>query len=289
MKDFPHSIFLIFLLAVGAAAIVSLSVKGWNYYLTPIDQRPFHPEYATMKPSGMYSHGLGIIGSVMIIVGVAIYSTRKRVRAFSHLGKLSWWLEFHIFLCLVGPVLVVYHTTFKSGGVAAITLWTMLSVVGSGILGRFLYVLIPRNLNGTALTIGEIESEIKNLGGVLQSSPIGSTMIEMIDKAFAPITRPTTVMQTVSTVFHLEMVKIQTNHNIQALITRSHASQLITKQVRKAASTRASLLQKSLVLAQVERIFYFWHVIHLPFAIIMFVTLGLHVAVGIALGYRWIF
>jgi hypothetical protein len=289
LKDFPHSIFLIFLLAVGAAAIISLSVKGWNYYLTPMEMRPFHPEYSSMKPSGTYSIGLGIIGSVMIIVGVAIYSTRKRVRALAHLGRLSWWLEFHIFLCLVGPILVVYHTTFKAGGIAAITLWTMVSVVGSGVLGRFLYVLLPRNLNGTALTIGEIEGEIKNLSGVLQASPIGSKLIEMIDTAFAPIPRPTTMMQTVSTVLHLEMVKIQTNHNIQALITKSRASQLITKQVRKAASTRASLLQKSLVLSQVERIFYFWHVIHLPFAIIMFITLGLHVAVGIALGYRWIF
>jgi hypothetical protein len=39
----------------------------------------------------------------------------------------------------------------------------------------------------------------------------------------------------------------------------------------------------------VERGFYYWHAIHFPFSIIMFLTLAAHVTVAILLGYTWIF
>jgi hypothetical protein len=140
-----HKVFVAFLFITSISAVLVIGVRGFHYYATPIPQRPFLADYETMKPSGTYSHGLGIIGSTMIIVGVTMYSTRKRVRALWNLGKLSRWLEVHIFLCLLGPILVLFHTTFKAGGIAAVSLWCMLSVAASGVVGRFLYVQIPRN------------------------------------------------------------------------------------------------------------------------------------------------
>lgn len=52
----------------------------------------------------------------MVMIGVMTYSFRKRVRAFNQIGKIKYFLEFHIFLCLLGPMLVLFHTTFKFGG-----------------------------------------------------------------------------------------------------------------------------------------------------------------------------
>ena len=241
-----------------------------------------------MRPSGVYSHGLGIIGASMIIVGVSVYSTRKRVRALVNAGKLSSWLEFHIILCLVGPILVVYHTTFKAGGVAAISLWTMLSVVGSGIIGRFLYVQIPRNIRGTELTVQEINSEIDRLAAAMLASPVGVTVVRMIDEAFAGIKRPSGIGGAVATIMRLESIKRTTRRRIRELIGRSQVPAEAARQLRATASARASLLQKTLVLNQVERLFYAWHVIHLPFSIIMFLTLAAHVTVTYLLGYRWL-
>jgi hypothetical protein len=57
----------------------------------------------------------------------------------------------------------------------------------------------------------------------------------------------------------------------------------------RAASARTTLVQKTILLAQVEKMFFYWHAIHLPFTIIMFITLAAHVGVTIFLGYRWIF
>lgn len=288
MKDIHHTVFVLFLSVVGMSVLIALNIKGLAYYLTPVEARPFLSEYATMKPSGRYSHGLAIIGTLMIVVGVATYSTRKRMRSLWRLGKLSRWLEFHIFNCLVGPILVVYHTTFKVGGIAAITFWTMLSVVASGIIGRYLYAQIPRNLNGSEMTLEEIETRMQHSRALLEASPPGKRILEVIDQHFALYKQPTTMKETLATLLHLQRMKWRIKHEVQQLIAVNHLHTPVARALSQTANERASLLQKTVVLSQTERFFYYWHVIHLPFAVIMFLTLLLHVTVVVLLGYTWI-
>jgi hypothetical protein len=72
-------------------------------------------------------------------------------------------------------------------------------------------------------------------------------------------------------------------------LAESHLPHPAAHKLYKAASLRASLIQRSVILLQVEKLFYYWHAIHLPFTIMMFVTLAAHVSVALWLGYRWIF
>ncbi len=284
-----HKVFVLFLISIALLAAIAVGFHGFDYYITPRSERAFRADYNEMKPSGNFSHGLGIIGASMITVGVALYSSRKRIRALWNLGKLSSWLEFHIFLCLLGPVLVMYHTTFKAGGIAAISLWTMLSVAGSGVVGRFLYVLIPRNIKGAELTSHQINEEFDRLGAVLRQSEVGVKLLQDVDKQFASIRRPETFGQMVITYFSLMNSKRRVRHQVRRLLASSNISRPAAKTLYKAASARASLIQRSIVLLQAEKLFFYWHAIHLPFSIMMFVTLAVHISVAIWLGYRWIF
>jgi len=282
-------VFVLFLVMIAVAAVISLSIKGASYYFTPLDQRPFRPDYESMKPSGSYSHSLGIFGSLMIVLGVSTYSTRKRMRKLWHLGRLSRWLEFHIVLCLIGPILVAYHTTFKAGGIAAVSLWTMLSVAASGIIGRFLYVQIPRNIQGNALTLEEIAVEMERRTGILETNEFGISLRTLIDQYFSKIPAPKSLLHAFGTFFQLE----RTKHQVKRLIHESskHLSMPhgAVSSIKEAALARATLLQRSMVLSQFERLFFYWHAIHLPFSIIMFITLAAHVTVVLLLGYTWIF
>ncbi len=284
-----HKVFLAFLVTVSISAVLAIGAYGFHYYTTPIPQRPFLSNYETMKPSGKYSHGLGVVGSLMIIVGVAMYSTRKRVRALWNLGKLSRWLEVHIFLCLLGPILVIFHTTFKAGGIAAVSLWCMLSVAASGVIGRFLYVQIPRNLKGTELTHEEVTTELERLSAELGQSPLGKQLMTKMDERFAAVGKPTTMRETVALLVRLQGVRRSVRHAMHEAIARSGISHQHGRALFKLASARTTLLQKTVVLAQVEKLFFYWHAVHLPFTVIMFITLAAHVVVTVMLGYRWIF
>jgi hypothetical protein len=284
-----HKIFVIFLVLVGLTAALAVGLRGYAYYLTPMNERAFLPEYKELKPSSTYSHGLGVLGATMITVGVITYSSRKRFRVLWNLGKLSMWLEFHIFLCLLGPVLVVYHTTFKAGGIAAISLWTMLSVAASGIVGRFLYVLIPRNIKGSELDSHQINEEFDRIGKSLRESEIGSSLIKMVDSQFTSIKRPSGLRETISTLLHLVRVKHRVKRSTKQLLSKSHIPHATARELFRAVSLRASLIQRSILLLQVEKLFYYWHAIHLPFTARMFITLVVHIGVSLWLGYRWIF
>jgi hypothetical protein len=288
-QGMAHRVFVLFLVFMSLSAMLAIGVRGFGYYATPIPERAFRSDYVVMKPSGSYSHGLGIIGASMITIGVATYSSRKRIRQLWSLGRLSWWLEFHITLCLLGPVLVVYHTTFKAGGVAAISLWCMLSVVASGVIGRFLYVQIPRNMKGLELSEGQIQAELDRLGVALASTPLGTHLIREIDGFIASIRKPETMWQGLWALVSLYRGRRMVRRFVTAMIRRGNLPVREAQKVYQAAIARTVLQQRAIVFEQIGRMFHYWHVIHLPFTVIMFLTLAAHVLVTILLGYRWIF
>ena len=95
----------------------------------------------------LFGHGLGILGFILMLMTEILYSLRKRTRSASW-GRMASWLQFHIFTGLVGPYMVLLHTSWKFNGLAgAVTLLTLVIVV-SGFIGRYIYTRIPRTLDG---------------------------------------------------------------------------------------------------------------------------------------------
>jgi hypothetical protein len=95
----------------------------------------------------LFGHSLGIIGFVLMIMTEVLYSLRKRSRN-ARWGKMSDWLQFHIFTGLVGPYMVLLHTSWKFNGLAGATTLFTIVIVASGFIGRYIYTRIPRTLDG---------------------------------------------------------------------------------------------------------------------------------------------
>ena len=165
----------------------------------------------------------------------------------------------------------------------------MLSVAVSGIVGRFLYVLIPRNVKGGELTAIQINEQFDAQERLMMETEIGREVVHHIDRSFAIMKRPETYSQTIALFFRLQHLKYQVKTMVHAKVTASHLDHALAVRLIRVASARATLIQKSLLLLQIEILFYYWHAIHLPFTAIMFITLALHVGVALWLGYTWIF
>ena len=109
--------------------------------------------YATGKTPAageLFGHTLGILGFLLMLMTETLYSLRKRSRSVRW-GRMSEWLEFHIFTGLVGPFMVFLHTSWKFNGLAgAVTLMTAIVVI-SGFIGRYIYTRIPRTSEGIEL------------------------------------------------------------------------------------------------------------------------------------------
>ncbi len=291
MSRAVHIAYLLLLFATGLSITVGVSVFGAGYYFTPLEERPFHPQYELLKPTGLIGEGYGIIGSLMVISGVALYSSRKRIRVFAGLGKVKHFLEFHIFLCLTGPILILFHTTFKFGGLVAVSFWSMSAVVLSGLIGRYLFVQIPRGIQGNELTMAELATENEKLAVALRTQyGFDTGFIKRIDAIALP-PKQSGRMKAGDVLKFFVVNDLTRRSKLRALYGHLQAKQFppeVIRRLRRIANKRVVLTRRIAFLEQFHRLFHYWHVIHLPFSIIMFVILLIHVGVAIAFGYRWI-
>ena len=291
MKSLVHTGYLAVLLAILVSTALIIGLRGYDYYLTSADQRPFHPRYDHLKPTGFEGHGYGIVGSLMIVFGVTMYSARKRLRFLRNLGKIKYFLKFHIFLCILGPILVTYHTTFKIGGLVAISYWCMVAVVASGFIGRYLYVQIPKGIYGNELSAEELAQRGIRISELLQKTyGIGPEIIGALDKIAIPPKKAAEMSFWEATSFFV--VSDLTRRLRIRWLVKGLRGKGVTPQtaqgIRLLANQRAVLVRKIAFLEQLRQVFHYWHVIHLPFSIVMFVILFLHVGVAVAFRYTWI-
>lgn len=96
---------------------------------------------------------LGIVGFLLMLMTEILYSLRKRSR-LARWGRMSDWLKFHIFTGLVGPYMVLLHSSWKFNGLAGITTLFTLVIVVSGFVGRYIYTRIPRTAEGLEIESG---------------------------------------------------------------------------------------------------------------------------------------
>ena len=101
-----------------------------------------------VPPAGeLFGHGIGIAGFILMLMTETLYSLRKRSRSIKW-GRMSRWLQLHIFTGLVGPYMVLLHSSWKFNGIAGITTLFTIVIVISGFIGRYIFTRIPRTLDG---------------------------------------------------------------------------------------------------------------------------------------------
>lgn len=286
-----HAIYVGLFFLVGVSITVLLAVDGFQYYNLPIEQRFFSSQHTILKPSGFIGHGLGIIGTLMMIFGVAVYMIRKRARKLLNFGYLKYWLEFHIFLCTLGPILVLYHTAFKFGGLVAVSFWSMVAVVLSGVVGRFIYIQIPRTIQGQEVSVNELSEISDDLTYKLKKKyNVDDTIINQIENIFSSSKYSAKSAGYNFFIVIKEYFSLKVNvSKLKKQMTSKGTKGKQLKEIIKIIKSKIILNRRIGMLRSMQKLFRYWHIIHLPFAITMFVIMLVHIAVTIVLGYKWIF
>lgn len=291
VKHFSHEVFVFFLIAIGSLTALTIWARNYSYYLTPLQERPLYSRYDSLKPEGTESHGYGVIGTAMVFIGVITYSTRKRIKGLAHFGKIGDFLDFHIFMCLVGPILIMYHTTFKFGGIAGAGFWCMTAVVLSGFIGRYFYRFIPKNIEGHELSAKELEDERQRLFQALKNQyNLRDDLLEQIDKtgALQFDNSKAGFFKLFWYLLKVDFSKLKYQKGIHKILHKHSIPSGAIKKISAIAQRRIVLRQRILILEKIRRVFHYWHVIHLPFSLIVLIILIIHVGVAIAFGYTWI-
>jgi len=222
--------------------------------------------------SDFLGHSLGIVGFVLMLMTEILYSLRKRY-SLARWGRLQHWLSFHIYTGLVGPYLVLLHTSWKFNGLAGILMLMTVIIVISGFVGRYFYTAIPRSADGTLMEADHLKNLINQNQQQLErwrkSNP---GLVQQVDDLFSRQSGNQKSLGGQSAIRNrwrkLEQEAPSENrqlvHNLRLLWDRQV---ILSHQLESMAGAR--------------RLLAIWHAVHIPLGVAMFTVAFIHIAAAL--------
>jgi hypothetical protein len=203
--------------------------------------------------SEIYGHSMGILGFVLMLMTEVLYSVRKRSRQ-ARWGRMSSWLSFHIFTGIVGPYLVLLHTSWKFQGVAGIVMLMTVIIVVSGFVGRYIYTAIPRTADGIEIEADELERQIGEIETRLRELNPGGQQLApaLADGSTGP-----------------------------AAIKVNPPASKSSRQLEDLLRRQKTLQRQVGSLAMARRMLATWHAVHIPIGLALFTLAFIHIGAAI--------
>jgi hypothetical protein len=235
---------------------------------------------AVPPASDLFGHGLGIAGFLLMLMTETLYSLRKRSRS-ARWGRMAFWLCFHIFTGLVGPYLVVLHTSWKLNGLAGIVTALMIVVVLSGIVGRYIYTAVPRTADGVLVEAAELERQIAAAEADLQRWLVGRPEADqrLVQRlAVLPDAASGGALLVLGRSF------LEWEYRLAWRRERRRMGALEKAQVReldRLLRQRRLLRRQVASLAMARHMLATWHTVHIPIGMALFIAAFVHIGAAI--------
>lgn len=236
----------------------------------------------TPPASGLLGHGLGLVGFGLMLMTETLYTLRKRSRQ-ARWGRMSSWLQFHIFTGLVGPYLVLLHSAWAFNGVAGMTMLLTLVIVASGFIGRYIYTAVPRSADGIEVEADELEGQIA--AGEAALKEWLSSRPEMIDALAQRLAHPPAADESgwqlvLGRAWWEWQYRWQWWNDKRRLRALGYTQLQELEQLLK---RRRALRRQIASLALARQMLATWHAVHVPVGMSLFVLAFIHI--GAALYY----
>jgi len=284
-----------YLLAI--TGTLALLVYGFGYYWSSPELRALSPKHDYLKPSGTIGLRLGMFGFVLFLL-IFLYPLRKKWAWLGRQGSSRRWLDFHVLLGLLAPVVITFHSSFKFSGIAGVAYWIMIVVALSGVVGRYIYAQIPRSLNSAELSFQEAQEQSSRIGAQLKSTGILSArdvdaLLRLSDlKKIESISLLGALWKMLLfdlgfpfRVWRLRQKMLWSQRKWWSLVGFGRSESAVLERAVSMAREQALLTKKILFLSKSHRMLHLWHIIHRPFSYSFAVLASIHVILMLMLGY----
>lgn len=247
-----------------------------------------HHYFSAEKGTGYW---LGLIGGSLMLA-LLLYPLRKHWRPMRHWGPTRYWFRTHMLFGLLGPTLVMFHANFGTGSLnSTVALFCMLLVAGSGLIGRFLYTRIHYGLYGSKASLQELTAILEDQQHQLAwlgrlDNDFNSRLQELQQQA---IKHPPGLFSsmlhwlryTSSSFWHYWQLRTRLRQSLLLLQQQQGWDQRQLRLHRRQAlgylKTFRQACQRVLEFSFYERLFALWHVVHMPFFLMLLVSGIVHV------------
>jgi hypothetical protein len=248
-----------------AALVIILAVTGLYAYLAG--------QYGIPRPGGGIGLMLGGAGLLLMLAAETLYSIRKRVPGL-HWGRMENWLHVHVVCGLVGAYLVGLHSGGRFHGLAGVLLTVTIVIVMSGLIGRYIYTAVPRNIDGA-----EIDAT------VLQSRLVQAEA-ELVAAGVNPATWGPALAAASSApeagwrlVIGRPLLRWRFRRRLRRILTEMLPAQPeLARRVERLLERRFKLQLQLRSLAAARQMLAWWHALHVPIGAVLFTLAAVHVA-----------
>ncbi len=242
-------------------------------------------------PGSDIGYWIGVAGGTAMLL-LFVYPLRKRLRVAQRWGATSAWFALHMVLGVAGPLLVILHSTLHFGSLnATVAFATMTLVASSGFVGRFLYARIHLGLYGEKATLEALAEQLRARGDDAHAQLAFAPAIEERLVAFAlrAETAGREGLRHPLRFFLLGADAWRTRRAAVAEIASAldpHAREqhwsrrAFRRRLRRRRALVNAYLRTAQRLAQLhvyQRLFSWWHVLHVPLVWMLVVTAIAHV------------
>lgn len=279
----PSAVPAVTVVLLGVLAAV-LALQGWSYYALPIEARIEHESYRVLSPSGVVGHGYGIVGTFLMLTNL-LYLVRRRFAKLS-LGSMRRWLDLHVLTGLGGSMLVAFHSAFQlRTPIASLTAGSLCTVVVTGLVGRYFYALSPtpprEHLEGSLAALGALAPGLdrelrRRLAGVPVPALLGTSSLVA---SLAAVPRCLGVARA-----RREAVR----STLSELLVPDSLDAHDLAEVRRVARTLEQLVARDVTSAIGAALLRSWRGLHRWMAIVMVLSVAVHIGVAWYYGYRWL-
>jgi len=264
-----------------------VAVIGVQYYAAPLGVRLRHPMHAWLRPSGYIGQTAGLLTFAGFLF-MWLFPLRKRFRKVEWLGPVPRWLDIHIAVGILLPLLGAIHASFRVSGVIGLGYISMLIVCASGFIGRYLYVRIPRTRNGVEMGLSEVNGHQRAmLVEIAEATGLTVVDVQEILKVDNSPAHPG-IVQAFMQMMRDDLARGRAVRRLRAQVkARGRSNPESLKKVATLARREMALSQHARLLDATQAIFRHWHAAHRPFAITAFIAVTIHVVVVVAVGATW--
>jgi hypothetical protein len=235
-------------------------------------------------PSSSFGYTLGIVGGSMLLL-LLLYPLRKRVRLAKNLAPLKYWFAMHMICGIAGPLLVVFHSTFRMRSLnATVAMSCMILVAVSGVIGRFIYRKIHHGLYGARATLKEMQEALATeLGSVEDAVRPIPALRQEIDRfnalvSLEPSGLPARMLHFLTLGFKRMLAQYRISRAVAQIATVDRLpSRAYLASLRRTSGNTLRAMQRVAQFSAYERLFSLWHVLHVPFVFMLVVSAIVHV------------
>lgn len=229
------------------------------------------------RPGDQLSTYCGLVGTGLMIIA-AIYPIFRRIKLFRWMASNTMWFDFHLMAGTVGPMFIALHSVLRLDSWVSAAFWSMVIVVVSGFLGRYLYTQVPELSSGVELEELDHERAFQRYRPVLTvpMAEIDRELAEQRAKAQRVAMSPS-VLRALWWLIFQDVGRIPRTMARKSRLAQLQVDRPTRNELARRAARMIVIARRQVVAPKAQLLLHSWKKVHVPFTVLLTAFAAAHI------------